>query len=200
VSVPPDVTLIVGWQEERSGDAPPLMLSAAPRRRLVARDTGESGGEITNHMRGDAMKLNVWIAALLALAAGSAQAVVVTVNYSSGSHVGPWLTAGSNGASNNVVYGDGNNYGISPQNFCVNGNPVGTQLFCNDFNIGRRQWHLLVDPVAHRSQPDPAGELPRLAAVRYLDHRELHRSDHRHHGLLLHGDQRLAHVDRYHGL
>ncbi|MBM4195769.1 MAG: hypothetical protein FJ197_01540 [Gammaproteobacteria bacterium] len=70
------------------------------------------------------------VAAMVAFA-WSAQAATLNVNYTSGVHVGLWLTAGSNGASNNVVYGDGANYGISPQNKCVNGTSVG----CNDWNI-----------------------------------------------------------------
>ena len=70
------------------------------------------------------------------LLVGTAQATVQTINYISGFHNEPWVTAGSNGASNNVVYGDGANAGISPQSKCVDGNPIGTQRFCNDYNIG----------------------------------------------------------------
>ena len=75
-------------------------------------------------------------AALLAGAAGTASAEILTLNYSSGFHNRAWLTGGSNGSSLNVVYGDGSNAGISPHNKCVDGNPVGTQIFCEQLQAG----------------------------------------------------------------
>ena len=42
-------------------------------------------------------------AALLAGAAGTASAEILTLNYSSGFHNRAWLTGGSNGSSLNVV-------------------------------------------------------------------------------------------------
>lgn len=81
--------------------------------------------------------------AALALVAASSNAAIVTVNYVLGYHIGPWLTAGSNGASNNVVYGDGGNGGVPAQQFCVNGNtvdpdnnPIANPRSCNDYNVG----------------------------------------------------------------
>lgn len=70
------------------------------------------------------MKNNYLAGALLALAATGANAAVVTYNYSGGYHNEGWVTGGSNGASVNVVYGDGPNYGTSPQDKCVNGTLV----------------------------------------------------------------------------
>jgi len=67
------------------------------------------------------MKKFLLAGAVLALTATSASAAIVTFNYSGGYHTGGWVTGGSNGASINVVYGDGPNYGVSPQNKCVNG-------------------------------------------------------------------------------
>ncbi len=67
------------------------------------------------------MKKYLLAGAALALASTGANAAIVTFNYSGGYHINGWVTGGSNGASINVVYGDGPNYGVSPQNKCVDG-------------------------------------------------------------------------------
>ncbi|MBN8279336.1 MAG: hypothetical protein J0M16_01875 [Gammaproteobacteria bacterium] len=70
------------------------------------------------------MKKALIAGAVLALAGTAANATVITYNYLGGYHNGPWVTAGSNGAALDVVYGDGNNYGISAQNKCQDNNII----------------------------------------------------------------------------
>lgn len=70
------------------------------------------------------------------LAATTANAVnLVTYNYVAGTHIEPFLTAGSNGAAFDVIYGDGANFGVSPQNQCIDGYSGSTPRACNDYNL-----------------------------------------------------------------
>ena len=61
---------------------------------------------------------NLLTAAALTLVVSSANAGTV-LTYTSGFHNEGWLTAGSNGATVNIVYGDGAYSGISPGNKCI---------------------------------------------------------------------------------
>jgi hypothetical protein len=81
------------------------------------------------------MRTKLLTALALGSLATSANAVIVNYSYTNGYHSQGMYTAGSNGAAIATVYGDGANTGVSAQNICVNGNPVGTQRFCNDYNI-----------------------------------------------------------------
>jgi hypothetical protein len=81
------------------------------------------------------MKNALMAGALLAITATSANAVVINYNYNSGYHPAPFVTAGSNGAANDLSYGDGPTYGSSPQNKCINGYSGATPKTCDGYTI-----------------------------------------------------------------